>query len=805
MTWQEFLEKAKHGVAYSDGSMGVFLQQYGLKGEDCPELWNVTRPEIVQSVHRAYIEAGSDLVITNTLGGNRIKLESYGLAHRLEELNAAGVRNAKEASRGRAIVAADIGPTGHFVKPLGDISFEEMMDIYKEQIVALANAGADALFFETHIDILELKAGILAAREVCDLPIIASVTFEADGRMVTGTSPEAAFTTLEALGVDIMGMNCGTGPKEMLSIMERVGHLFETPIIVQANAGLPHLVDGHTHYSETPQSYVETALHMLEHGACVIGGCCGTTPEYIRLLIERSQKEKPYLRYQKRAVTFLKLSSRFEFHRIGHDLPFTVIGERINPTARKALVEDILSGGFALVREEALKQQQAGAHVLDVNMGIPQANEATLMENAINLLSTVVRVPLAIDTSSPSAAIQGMQIYPGKPLLNSLTAEPERLALLPHVKRYGAAFVALPIDEHGIPDKAEKRVALMRRILEATEKAGIDKKNILADPLVMTVSSDQRSAKETLKTLRMFREELGLFTTMGLSNVSFGLPARAFINQAFLTMAMEAGLTSAIVNPLDEQQMGLVRASDVLLERDPSAMEYIRLYSGQKGTTPPSVSSSQTKDMPLEERIRQAVIKGQKDAIEGLLAEALSHSLAPKDILDRLLIPAITEVGQLYEKRQYFLPQLLLSAETMQKAFARLEPLLRSEGQKSQGKLVFATVQGDVHDIGKNIVILMLRNQGFEVIDLGKDVPAQRIYEVAREHQADIIGLSALMTTTMPRMAEFMELLEKENMKTPVMVGGAAVTRQFASSIGAYYAVDAVDAVRVAQEILRKG
>jgi len=801
MTWEQFLEKARHGVAYSDGSMGVFLQQYGLRGEDCPELWNITRPEIVQSVHQAYIEAGSDLVITNTLGGNRIKLESYGLAHRLRELNAAGVANARKVARGKAIVAADIGPTGHFVSPLGDIFFDEMVDIYKEQITALADAGADVLFFETHIDILELKAGILAAREVCDLPIIASVTFESDGRMVTGTSPEAAFTTLEALGVDILGMNCGTGPKEMLAIMERVGHLFDTPMIVQANAGLPHFVDGKTHYSETPESYVETAIHMLEHGACVIGGCCGTTPEYIRLLIQRSEREKPYLKYTKRPIDFLKLSSRFEFHRIGHDLPFSVIGERINPTARKALVEDILSKRFALVREEALKQQQAGAHILDVNMGIPQADEASLMEEAIHLLSTIVRLPLAIDTSSPAAAIRGMRLYPGKPLLNSITAEPDRLALLPEVKRYGAAFVALPIDEHGIPETAEQRVAVMKRIIEASEKLGIDKKNILADPLVMTVSSNQRSARETLKTLTMFREELGLFTTMGLSNISFGLPARPFINQAFLTMAIEAGLTTAIANPLDEQQMGLIRATDVLLGRDPSAMEYIRLYGGQKSPQP---TPQTTQEATIEARIREAVIKGQRDAIEPMLEEALRQGLSPRDILDQLLIPAITEVGQLYEKRLYFLPQLLLSAETMQKAFARLEPLLRAQGQSAQGRLVFATVQGDVHDIGKNIVILMLRNQGFEVIDLGKDVPAETIYQVAREKQADIIGLSALMTTTMPRMAEFMELLKKENLSTPVMVGGAAVTRQFASSIGAYYAVDAVEAVRVAQELLSK-
>ena len=419
------------------------------------------------------------------------------------------------------------------------------------------------------------------------------------------------------------------------------------------------------------------------------------------------------------------------------------------------------------------------------------------MEQAIHLLSTTVRLPLAIDTSSPEAARRGMRVYPGKPLLNSLTAESQRLELLPDIKRYGAAFVALPIDEHGIPEKAERRVALMKHIIEEAEKHGIDKKNILADPLVMTVSSDQKTARETLRTIELFTRELGVFTTMGLSNVSFGLPARQYVNQAFLTMAIGRGLTSAIVNPLDETQMGLIRAADVLLERDSSAMSYIRLYSGQKTQV-----ATTTTPQSIEERLSEAVVKGLRDNIVPLIEEALGK-LSPREILDGILIPAITKVGELYEKRQYFLPQLLLSAETMQKAFARLEPLLLSAGESTQGRMVFATVKGDVHDIGKNIVILMLRNQGFEIIDLGKDVAAEKIYEVAMERKADIIGLSALMTTTMPRMAEFMELLRKNNVSKPVMVGGAAVTRQFAQSIGAYYAVDAVDAVRVAQEIMQ--
>ncbi len=812
MNWNSFLRKARNGTAVTDGSMGVFLQQYGLKGGDCPELWNMDRPDIVRGVHESYIQAGSDLIITNSLGGNRVKLADFGLAGRLRDINAAAVRIARQASRGRAIVAADVGPTGLFVEPVGNLAFDEMVDIYREQIAVLADAGADAVFFETHIDILELKAGILACREVCDLPIIASMTFEKDGRTVTGSPPEAAFVTLEALGADVVGTNCGTGPVDMLSVIRRAEGLLEIPLVAQANAGLPKVVDGRTVFDETPDRFAEAALQMAQCGVTVSGGCCGTTPEHIRHLRERvvSYRKKNPVSVARRDV--LRLASRYLLREIGHGVPFCVIGERLNPTARKALAQDIRSGAFALFKDDAIAQEKAGADVLDLNMGIPDAAEpeAVLMKKGVGILSTAVNLPLAIDTTNPEAARAGMRVYPGKPLLNSISAEPDRLTLLDDVKKYGAAFIALPIDGRGVPKTAEERVRIMKRIVREAEKRGIDRRNILADPLVLTVSAEQDGARETLRTVRRFREELGLSTTMGLSNVSYGLPARAYVNRAFLAMAVESGLTSAIVNPMDADLMGLVRASDVLTGKDRNSKNFIEIYSSQvlSGKGSPAVSAPVvagavlSPERTVEQELRNAVLTGKKEIIAGLVRDALNQGRQAFALLNEHLIPAITEVGALYEKRTYFLPQLMLSAEAMTAAFTVLEPLLKRENARPAGRLVFATVQGDVHDIGKNIVILLLKNHGYQVTDLGKDVPADVIHQAAVRENADVVCLSALMTTTMPRMEEFVRYQKDRGDTRPVVVGGAAVTREYASSIGARYATDAVDAVKVVGEVL---
>lgn len=827
MNWKSFYDKAVNGIAFSDGSMGVFLQKYGLRGEDCPELWNVTNPDIVTNVHRSYVEAGSDLVITNTLGGNRIKLADYKLENRLVEINAAAVKLAKKAAGGKAIVAGDVGPTGLFIEPLGNTTIDEMAEIYREQCAALADAGADCIFFETHIDILELKAGIIGCRQACDLPIIASVTFERDGRTVTGSTPDAVFTTLEALEVDIIGTNCGTGPEDMSRIVENTIGNFSVPVIVQANAGMPKLVDGRTVFDETPESYAKAAMNMVRCGVNVVGGCCGTTPAHIKMLHDQAVEYSRKNARNARGINDLKLSSRYLMKRVGLNLPFTVIGERLNPTARKLLSQDILSGAFSLFKDDALAQEAAGADVLDMNMGIPGADEKTLVKKGIELLTTTVKVPIAIDSSDPEAVRIGLKVHPGKGILNSISAEGDRLELLKDVKKYGSAFIALPIDGNGIPKKAEDRLRLMKKIVAETKKAGIDPSNILADPLVLTVSAEPDGARETLRTVRMFREELGLYTTMGLSNVSFGLPARGYVNRGFLSMAIQNGLTTAIVNPLDADLMGTVRASDVLLEKDIHAKRYIDNYAVQgkdakKGIASYSASNVQKNTefqgsltatatytataeyRTIEYKLKEAVINGKKETIAALVQEALAGGKKAFDILDAHLIPAITEVGALYESRTYFLPQLMLSAETMKAAFTILEPLLKKESSKPAGKIVFATVQGDVHDIGKNIVILMMKNYGYEVFDLGKDVPNEAILNAAVREKADVVALSALMTTTMPRMEEFVKLMKSKGLNLPVMVGGAAVTRSYAESIGAKFSADAVEAVKTAKELIGK-
>ncbi len=815
MIWKEFYDKLKNGIVFSDGAMGVFLQKYGLKDGNCPELWNLTNPDVITGIHREYIEAGCDLIITNTLGGNRIKLSHYGLENRIKEINNAAVLLAKKAAGSRAIVAGDVGPTGVFVSPLGSMSFDEMADIYKEQIEALAEAGADCIIFETHIDILELKAGIVACREVCNLPVIASVTFEKDGRMVTGSLPDAAFTTLEGLGVDIIGTNCGTGPEDMLNVIDKIKGSYSIPIIAQANAGMPRLFEGKTVFNESPESFAISAVKMAELGVNVIGGCCGTTPEHIKVMRDSILKQKSYLKHENVEPASLKISSRYIMHKIGFDFPFTVIGERLNPTARKSLATDIIENRYQLFKEEALSQEKAGAGILDMNMGIPGADESALVSKGIEVLSTGVQIPVSIDSSNSQAARLGIKLYPGKPLLNSISAESDRLALLKDVRKYGAAFIALPIDENGIPKTAEARVKLMQKIIEQAEKECISRENILADPLVLTVSAEQDGAAETLKTLRLFREKLGLFTTIGLSNVSYGLPARGYVNRSFLSMAIANGLTSAIVNPFDEELMGLVRASDVLLGKDKNSQEYIRLYSGKPNISPSqSIKEKNTKkesfEVPvdtgvdtIENKLYQAVLKGNKEVITERVKSALDNGINAYKILNDYLIPAITQVGFLYDKRTYFLPQLMLSAETMKEAFKILEPILREQNNEPKGKVLIATVKGDVHDIGKNIVVLMLKNHGLDVIDLGKDVSNNKILEEAVKYKPDIIGLSALMTTTMPKMKEFMELMKKQGLKYPVMIGGAAVTRNFADSIGANYASDAVDAVRKALSLIK--
>ncbi len=809
MNFQEFYELARTGIVFSDGAMGTMLQARGLSPDEPPELWNLTRPDDIKAVHEAYIEAGAMMLTTNTFGGNRIKLSAFGLQDKLKEINYAGVKIAKEASKGRAIVAASIGPTGKFIKPLGDMTFDEMYEVYKEQIEVLAEAGADVLDFETMVDILELKAAVLAAKDTCDLPIIANVTFEKDGRTVTGSTPEAAFTTLEYLGVDIIGTNCSTGPEDMAKIIKRTRHLFTLPIIAQANAGMPHIDEnGRTVFDEPPEQYVEKALEMVKSGVNCIGGCCGTTPEYIKLLKNRAiSLNLDFSSLRPREVNFVKLSSRYEMVAIGSDKPFVIIGERLNPTGRKKFARALKEGDFNILRDDAISQVEAGADILDLNVGVPGINEDELMEKALEITTSTVKVPLSIDTSRPSSAEIGMKLYPGKPLLNSVSGETEKLEkLLPLVKRYGAAFIALPVDDRGIPDNPEDRVKVVKKIIDRAIKMGISKNNIIADPLTLTVSADQTAPSTTLKTIRMLKD-LGINTVVGLSNVSFGLPQRKPINRAFLMMAIEEGLTSAIMNPLDDEIVKLTKATDVLLGKDKNAETYIKLYGQQVGLKKDievKTSQESEEETTPDQKIRKAVLRGDREGIVPLVKNELEKGRDAFELMNGVIIPAIEEVGDLYDKKIYFLPQLVMSAEAVKSAFEVLKPHLMQESKTKTGKIVIATVKGDVHDIGKNIVSIMLQNHGFEVIDLGKDVPNEKILETALKEKADIVMLSALMTTTMERMKEFVELARSRGLNVPVMVGGAAVTKDYAESIGAYYSKDAVEAVKVAKNLVKQ-
>jgi 5-methyltetrahydrofolate--homocysteine methyltransferase len=806
MNWKEFYDKAKGGIAFSDGAMGVIIQAMGLGEEVPPEDWNLSHQDEIYSIHKQYVDVGVEMLTTNTIGGNRIKLSHYGLDDRVFDINFNASKIAKKASNGKAIVAGSVGPTGKFIKPIGDISFDEVVDVYKEQIIALAEGGADAIVFETHVDILELKAGIIALKECSNLPFIANMTFEKDGRSVTGTPPEVAFATLEALGADIIGTNCSTGPSDMAELIKKWRPYFNVPIIAQANAGMPRILNGKTVFDQTPDVFAENASVMADYGINVIGGCCGTTPEHIGCLIKSvNNKNVPSMQINNRG---LKISSRYALKYMGFDYPFIAIGERLNPTARKKLAADIIEGRFGYFKDEALAQEANGADILDLNMGIPSVNEAELMEKGVEILTTASKIPLAIDSADTETCRRGMRFYPGAGILNSISAEEERLALLTDVKKYGFSFIALPVDNNGIPKTADGRIKLLKKIIDRAKEAGIDKSKIIADALVLTASAEQDSAAVTLETIRRAKEELGLLTVCGLSNISFGLPARGFINRSFLSMAVANGLTSAIVNPLDEQIMGEIRASDVLLSKDKNSEKYISLYAGYKENLSVSVSDKGNKTVDktpdtLEGYLYDAVVKGNKDTILQYVKEALDKGYQAVDILDKYLVPAINYVGELYEKRIYFLPQLMMSAETMKTAFSYLEPMLKHGAKKSLGKIIFATVKGDVHDIGKNIVIIMLRNYGFEVIDLGRDVACDVIIDKAKETNADIVALSALMTTTMPRMKEFMDIKQAVLPDLKVMVGGAAVTLEFADSIGAFYSSDAVGAVKLAETLVK--
>ena len=784
-----------------DGAMGTMLQAAGLKPGDCPELLNIEKPEIVEKVHAAYISSGADIIETNTFGGNCLKLDHYGLGSRAKEINQAAVKAAKAAAKGTQVkIAGSIGPTGRFIAPLGDLDFDEAYDAFFEQAQALAEAGADYLLIETSIDIQEMRAALLASKAAARIPVICQMSYSEDGRTVTGTDPQTAAITLEALGADIIGANCSLGPEQLIPIVETLAANCSCPISVQPNAGMPHLIDGKTVFPMSAKDMGLWAEKLVAAGATFIGGCCGTTPAHIAAL--KNALKDIVLPQRKARRPILALTSRSKTVFIDKDLPTRLIGERVNPTGRKKLAEEIRNNSFLSVKKEAIEQVHAGADILDINMGVAGIDQTVAMKKAITDIAQLVDVPLAIDTSDAAALEAGLKAYPGRALINSVSAEPDRLEyFLPLAKKYGAAILCLPISADGVPATAVERKNLIEKIVDEAQQFGLKSGDFLLDGLVMTAAADAKAGTETLETLRLYREHFGYPSTMGLSNISFGLPNRPLINSTFFSMCLAAGLDAPIMNPYDDSMQNSLLASAALLGKDPNARAYSMNTINQ--SAPKAAATAKIIDMDILTAIKTTVINGETDSVASLVETALKEGHSSEEITEKALTAAMNDIGVDFGQGRVFLPQVLLSAETMRAAFLKIKEILPMQNTQNKGTVVIATVKGDVHDLGKNIVAALLENNGFKLVDLGKDVDTETIVRSAIENQADIVGLCALMTTTMVQIDKVIDALKEAGCPAKVIVGGAVLTQEYADQAGAdAYAHDGVIAVNIAKKLL---
>ena len=773
-----------------DGAMGTMLQAAGLPMGQVPELWNITHPETVSAIQRRYVEAGSRVLYTNTFGANRYK--AAGCGRSVAELVAAGVRCARAAAEGRDVrVALDVGPIGQLLEPLGSLGFDEAYDIFREIVCAGEKAGADLVVFETMSDLGEMRAAVLAAKENSSLPVWATMTFEATGRSFLGVTVPAMALTLTGLGVDALGFNCSLGPKELLPLVRELREWTALPLILKPNAGLPDPATGE--YRITPEEFAAELKEALPLGVGIFGGCCGTTPEFIRAAAEALAGASPAERPQtlRHGVCSATMTAELAGVR--------VIGERINPTGKKRFQQALREGDLDYIVARGVEQQDAGADILDVNVGLPGLDEPELMCRTVRALQAAVDLPLQIDSSDPAAIEAGLRACSGKAVVNSVNGKREVLErILPLCKKYGAAVIGLCMDDKGIPQSWEARVAIARRILEAALAHGIAKEDVYIDCLTLTVSAQQEQAVETLRAVRAVREELGLHTVLGVSNISFGLPARETITISFLTQAMHAGLDLPIVNPNQRSVMDAVAAFRVLSGQDRGSEAYIRRFAA----LPEEKKTEQTGHGDMS--IGEAILRGLKQETAALTAKALGE-MSELELVDRLLIPALDRVGERYERQEIFLPQLMNAANAACAGFELVKKSIagRGGGSVSKGKIVLATVQGDIHDIGKNIVKVVLENYGYTVIDLGRDVPPQTVVEAAVREDVKLVGLSALMTTTVPSMAETIAALRRSGHDCKVMVGGAVLTEDYAAQIGAdYYAKDAKQSADIAKRVL---
>ncbi len=829
---------------FFDGGTGSILQEKGLQPGELPETWNLLHPDRILDLHRGYLEAGADIYNTNTFGANRLKFPEN-----LDEIVASAVKLAKEArtQAGRdedAYVALDIGPTGKLLAPMGDLSFDDAVDIFGEVVRIGAREGADLVLIETMNDSYEAKAAVLAAKENCDLPVFITCVFDGSGKMLTGGTPESMVAMLEGLGVDALGVNCSLGPAQMIPIVERLVKAAHVPVLVNPNAGLPKSVDGRTVYDVDPEAFAGYMKQIAELGAAAVGGCCGTTPDYIRAEIA-AVRPLPLLPPQGREQTVIASFSRTV--EIGRAARPVIIGERINPTGKKRFKQALVDHDIDYIVDQGLQQEDAGADVLDVNVGTPEINEVALLDEVVCRLQSVLALPLQIDTSNPEAMEHALRHYNGKALINSVNGKQEVMAeVFPLVKKYGGVVVALALDEGGIPDNADDRIRIAEKIYATAAEYGIRRDDIVIDGLCMTVSSDPRSALVTLETIRRIRDELGGSSILGVSNISFGLPARELINAYFFEMALQNGLSCAIINPNNQAMMQAYRAFCALTNQDENFQNFITAYAGYKSPDKQvsdalnayktrvlnalgvSAGDLQATGRPLggatgnagaglsSGNVSGAGVAGKSRLVEAIergmakpAAEATREALLTRnalDIINQDLVPALDVVGQGFEKGTVFLPQLLMAAEAAKAAFAVVKESMAGSAQESKGRVILATVKGDIHDIGKNIVKVLLENYGYDVIDLGKDVPPETIVETALRENIRLVGLSALMTTTVVNMEETIRQLHEQKPDCRIVVGGAVMTQDYADKIGAdCYGRDAMTTVRYADELAEKG
>ena len=814
MTRKAFREMIESRIVILDGATGSNLQRAGMPTGVCPEQWILEHPQVLIDLQRAYVEAGTNIVYAPTFTASRIKLEEYGLEDRLEQMNRDLVALSKKAvADSGALVAGDLTMTGKQLAPIGDLPFETLIGVYKEQAAVLADAGVDLFVVETMMSLQETRAALIAIREVCDLPIMASLTYESDGRTLYGTDAKTAMVVLQSLGADAVGLNCSTGPAEMVSAVEQMREIANIPVLAKPNAGLPELEDGETVYRMTPEEFATAGATLVEAGASIVGGCCGTTPAHIKALADAVKPlAVPEICTEKKRL----LATERSVLEINLDGNFFVVGERINPTGKKALQAELRAGSLDLVCQMAAEQEENGAAILDVNMGMNGIDEKEMMLAAIEELTTASSLPLCLDSSNVDVLEAALRLYPGRALVNSVSLEQVKIErLLPIVAKYGAMFILLPLSDEGIPKNVEQKRGIVREILSHAYELGFTREDIVVDGLTATVGANPDAALECFDTIHYCRQELGLATICGLSNISFGLPNRPFVNTAFLTMAIERGLTMAIANPSQDLLMNAAFASDMLLHKPESDIRYIermqvyeRHLAEKEAVAQPKAKrvdiQSTAADTNSEDVIFTSVLKGDKKHIVAQVEEALKGGTAPGDIINGSLIPAINDVGEKFEKQIYFLPQLIASASAMQTAIEHLEPLLaRSDEDGGTATIVIATVEGDIHDIGKNLVVLMLKNYGYHVIDLGKDVAADTIVQTALDTNAQVIGLSALMTTTMMRMKDVVELAQERGCTSKIIIGGACITDSFAQEIGADgYSADAASCVKLVQRLL---